>query len=93
MIEYLTKPNNDKEIFAALNPIVAKWFKQKFGSFCESQQYAILNIRKRKNILVSAPTGSGKTLCAFSSILNYLINLAENKSKTTMLIAIAAQSK
>ncbi|MEM2121903.1 MAG: DEAD/DEAH box helicase, partial [Candidatus Woesearchaeota archaeon] len=77
MIKYIEKPNNDLEIFASLNPVVADWFRKKFGSFCESQKYAIIPIHERKNILVSAPTGSGKTLCAFTSILSYLITLAE----------------
>ena len=33
--------------------------------------------REKKNILISAPTGSGKTLTSFLSILNNLIGLAE----------------
>lgn len=77
MIKWIDKPNTDEEIFASLHPVVAKWFKEKFGSFCDSQKHAIIPIHHRKNILVSAPTGSGKTLCAFTSILNYLITLAE----------------
>jgi len=79
MIKRIEKPYPDEEIFEVLNPVVAKWFKKKFGSFCESQRYAIIPIHERKNILVSAPTGSGKTLCAFSAILSYLIGLAERK--------------
>lgn len=77
MIKLIEKANSDSEIFSALNPIVAKWFKEKFGAFADSQRYAIMPIHQRKNILVTAPTGSGKTLCAFTSILNYLITLAE----------------
>ncbi len=77
MIKWMEKPNSDKEIFESLHPIVGEWFRKKFGSFTESQRYALLNIRDRKNILVSSPTGSGKTLCAFASILNYLISLDE----------------
>ena len=76
MIKF-TGPYKDKEIFPILHPIVAEWFKKRFGSFCETQRHAIIPIHERKNILVSAPTGSGKTLCAFASILSYLINLAE----------------
>ncbi len=77
MIKWMDKPNSDKEIFEALHPVAAEWFRKKFGSFTESQKHALLNIRDRKNILVSSPTGSGKTLCAFASILNYLISLDE----------------
>jgi ATP-dependent Lhr-like helicase len=35
-----------------------------------------MNIYERKNILISATTGSGKTLTSFLSILNYLISIA-----------------
>jgi len=77
MIKLIEKANTDSEIFKVLNPIVTRWFKEKFGSFAESQRYAIIPIHERKNILVTAPTGSGKTLCAFSAILSYLIDLAE----------------
>ena len=30
-IEFIQEPNSDKEIFDSLNPVMAKWFKQKFG--------------------------------------------------------------
>ena len=76
-IKYIEKPNTDEEIFDSLNPIIAKWFKQKFGKFSDAQRYSMINIRDRKNLLVSSPTGSGKTLSAFGSILSYLMNLDE----------------
>jgi len=77
MIEHINKPNSDKEILDSLTPLVGKWFKEKFEGFTESQKHAIIPIKSRKNILVSSPTGSGKTLCAFASILDYLISLEE----------------
>ncbi|MEM4230544.1 MAG: ATP-dependent helicase [Candidatus Pacearchaeota archaeon] len=76
-ITYIQRKNNEEEINSILNPIVLKWFKQKFGSFTESQRYSLVQIYRRKNILLSSPTGSGKTLSAFASILSYLINLSE----------------
>ena len=74
-IEYIQKPNTDKEIFDSLNSVMGGWFKQKFGKFSDAQKYSMINIRDRKNLLLSSPTGSGKTLSAFGSILNYLIDL------------------
>src|SRR3989344_8754185 len=78
MLSFIKKPCKDKDIYSTLNPIVGKWFKKKFGSFSEPQRYAVLNIHKGRNTLVSAATGSGKTLTAFSSILSELITLSEN---------------
>ncbi len=67
---------DDKQLFASLHPWLAEWFKEQFGSFTEPQRYAIPNIHMRKNTLITAPTGTGKTLAAFGAILNELVTLA-----------------
>ncbi|HLD34084.1 MAG TPA: ATP-dependent helicase [Candidatus Nanoarchaeia archaeon] len=77
MITYKQQPNTDEEIFTILNPLVKRWFQTKFKTFGLPQRYAVLDIHSRTNILVSAPTGSGKTLTAFLSVLNELIDNAE----------------
>lgn len=78
MISYIPHPATDEEIHKVLNPIVSQWFKQKFFSFSLPQKFAVLDIHNKKNVLVSAVTGSGKTLTAFSSILSELITLSES---------------
>lgn len=77
MIEFQTEKHEDREIFAELNALLSAWFKWKFEKFSEPQKYAILNIHRHENTLVSAPTGSGKTLSAFAGILSELLNLDE----------------
>ena len=79
MITYLDKPYKDEEIFNILNPIIRTWFKNKFKTFSEPQKYAVIPIHNRENVLVSAVTGSGKTLTGFMAILNELINLSEQE--------------
>ena len=54
-----------------------EWFFSKFEDFSESQGFGVLNIHNKENILISAPTGGGKTLTAFLSILNQLVILSE----------------
>src|SRR3989339_930615 len=76
-IQYQKESHTDPEIFQRMNPLLSGWFKGKFGSFTEPQRYAILNIHSRINTLVSAETGTGKTLAAFTSVLNELISLSE----------------
>ena len=78
MISYIKAPYTDEEIHKILNPIVSQWFKKKFFSFSMPQKYALMDIHNKKNVLVSAVTGSGKTLTAFSSILSELITLSES---------------
>ena len=76
MITFQKEPYPDEEIYSGLCPLVRDWFRGKFKDFAVPQKYAIINIQKRENTLVSAPTGSGKTLTAFLSILNELIGLS-----------------
>jgi ATP-dependent Lhr-like helicase len=66
-----------KEIEEILNPLIKEWFFSKFEDFSESQKFGVMNIHNKENILISSPTGSGKTLTAFLSILNQLVTLAE----------------
>jgi len=68
---------SDNEIFQMLNPSLAEWFKNKFGKFTEPQLYSIPNIHFRQNTLISAETGTGKTLSAFTAIISELLNLSE----------------
>jgi ATP-dependent helicase Lhr and Lhr-like helicase len=76
MIEKQEKIYSDKEIYKILNPWVKKWFKSKFETFTQSQKQALLDIHHGSNLLVSSPTGSGKTLTAFLSIISQLTTLA-----------------
>jgi ATP-dependent helicase Lhr and Lhr-like helicase len=77
MIKRKKKPNTEKELYNILTPVVKKWFFSKFEAFSEPQLYGVMDIHSRKNVLVSASTGSGKTLTAFLSILNELIDNSE----------------
>lgn len=67
--------HSEEETRGILNPLVEEWFFSKFDSFSKTQLYGVKNIHDRRNTLVSAPTGGTKTLTAFLSILNYLVEL------------------
>ena len=77
MISFLKEKYSDTDIFNVLEPHVESWFRKKFGSFTEAQRYAVMEIHRRKNVLISSPTGSGKTLSAFLAIINELVTLSE----------------
>src|SRR3989344_3029640 len=79
-IQFKKVENTEEEIIHILNPIVKDWFFSRFKTFSPPQKFAVMEIHKRNNVLVSAPTGSGKTITAFLSILNELVNLAETNS-------------
>jgi ATP-dependent Lhr-like helicase len=71
------KQYSRKEIEEVLHPLIREWFFSKFEDFSDSQRFGVMNIHNQENILISAPTGGGKTLTAFLSILNQLVTLAE----------------
>jgi len=76
-LKYLRAELRDKkELAGILDDLISEWFFSKFEGFSDSQLYGVMNVHERKNILISAPTGSGKTLTSFLSILNYLVTLA-----------------
>ncbi len=77
-ITYKDRPNSTEELEKVLHPLVKKWFYQTFREFSLPQLHGVLEIHSRKNILISAPTGSTKTLTAFLSILNELVDHAVN---------------
>ncbi len=77
LITFKEKPDKEEDLLKLLNPTVKKWFTSKFKEFAPPQKYAVQEIHSRQNVLVSAPTGSGKTLTSFLSILNELVDLAE----------------
>ncbi|MCI5737039.1 MAG: ATP-dependent helicase [Methanobrevibacter ruminantium] len=77
MIKKQTKSYSKKEIYNNLHPYVKQWFENIFEDFTPAQKQAIPEIHKGNNILVSSPTGSGKTLTAFLSVINELTELAD----------------
>lgn len=58
------------------HPLVRDWFLNKFGSPTEPQLQGWPSILAGKPTLISAPTGSGKTLTAFLACLDHLIRKA-----------------
>ncbi len=63
-------------LFDSLSQPVREWFKQKFPDFTAPQKMAIPSIQNGDNLLLCSPTGSGKTLTAFLSIIDKLIRMS-----------------
>ncbi len=77
VVEYKLKPDDEKDLKELLHPIVKEWFFSKFEKFSLPQLFGVMEIHKRNNVLVSAPTGATKTLTGFLSIINELIDSSE----------------
>jgi ATP-dependent Lhr-like helicase len=71
------RPSTMAEVMELLHPLLRRWFSGKFRELTEPQALAIPLIHGRRNAIISSPTGSGKTLTAFLSIINELYLLQE----------------
>lgn len=56
------------------HPLISRWFSRTLGAPTEIQQIAWPVIAEGKHVLVTAETGTGKTLAAFLYALNQLIS-------------------
>jgi ATP-dependent Lhr-like helicase len=74
MATYAEKPFDDKESLSVLNPYVSKWFTSNFSDLTPPQKYAFKLISEKSNVLITAPTGSGKTMSGFLSIISRLFD-------------------
>ncbi len=69
---------DDRDVFDLLEPAVQEWWLREFGEFVPEnggfftppQRGAIPKIHEGTNTLICAPTGSGKTMASFTSIIN-----------------------
>ncbi|WP_267162438.1 ATP-dependent helicase [Halovenus salina] len=71
---------DDGDVLSLLDPVVQEWWVEQFGEFVPQnggfftppQKEAIPLIDEGTNALICSPTGSGKTLSAFTGIINEL---------------------
>jgi ATP-dependent helicase Lhr and Lhr-like helicase len=55
------------------HPLIRKWFAEKVGTPTDIQSRAWPEIARGRHVLVTAPTGSGKTLMAFLWAIHQLV--------------------
>ena len=84
----MTAELDDEAILSMLRPYVSAWFKEKYSSFTDPQRGAIPLIKQGRNVLISSPTGTGKTLAAFLAILDDLLSMGERGELEDKIYAI-----
>ncbi len=63
----------DPAVLDLFHPLVAGWFRERFGRPTTPQAEGWPRIAAGQDVLIAAPTGSGKTLAAFLACLDALI--------------------
>ncbi|MFZ3147559.1 MAG: ATP-dependent helicase [Methanothrix sp.] len=83
---------DDAAILSLFDPIVRDWWLSSFGSaddlFTPPQRQAVPIISQGRNVLICSPTGSGKTLSAFISIINQLFIMATKGELENMVYCL-----
>ncbi|MBN1226778.1 MAG: DEAD/DEAH box helicase, partial [Deltaproteobacteria bacterium] len=67
------------------HPLIVKWFKEYVGIPTDIQKKAWPEIASCKHVLITAPTGSGKTLTAFLWAINKLVTGEWERGTTRVL--------
>jgi ATP-dependent Lhr-like helicase len=72
-------------VLTQFHPLVTRWFQKRIGRPTDVQQEAWPKIAAGEHLLITAPTGSGKTLTAFLWALNQLITGKWPTGQTSVL--------
>jgi ATP-dependent Lhr-like helicase len=70
------------------HPVIQEWFRARFAGPTEPQEQGWPQIVAGRNILIAAPTGSGKTLTAFLAAINRLFHESEQGNLTDQIRVI-----
>ena len=69
------------DVLADFHPLVAEWFRSRFEAPTDAQLAGWPAIRTRRDVLLAAPTGSGKTLTAFLAGIDELVRLGQEQGE------------
>ena len=60
------------------HPVIQQWFRSRFAGPTEPQRLGWPDLAAGRDVLIAAPTGSGKTLTAFLASIDRLLRLSES---------------
>ncbi len=74
---------------AQFHPTIQRWFSQRFGEPTEPQAIGWPHIRSGRHTLISAPTGTGKTIAGYLSAIDSLARQGANLPDATQVLYIS----
>src|ERR1700676_4470084 len=72
-LEYAVAAASETAALATLSPPVRSWFRRRHRAPTLAQRFAWPVVASGQNLLLSAPTGTGKTFAAFLPVIDSLI--------------------
>ncbi len=76
------------DIVDRLEPRLGKWFRRKFSTPTQVQQEAVAHVLAARSVLISSPTGTGKTLAAFLGVFDQLFRLQKEDRLPHGVVAV-----
>jgi ATP-dependent Lhr-like helicase len=73
---------------AGLEPRIARWLQRKFKEPTGVQVEAVGHVLQGRSVLISSPTGTGKTLAAFLGIFDHIARLREAGPLPNAVLAV-----
>src|SRR3954462_5533161 len=71
------------------HPTIQSWFARRFGDPTEPQREGWPRIRSGRNVLISAPTGTGKTIAGYLSAIDSLARLGPDLKDQTHVLYVS----
>jgi ATP-dependent Lhr-like helicase len=71
------------------HPTIQGWFAQRFGQPTEPQRLGWPHIRSGRHTLISAPTGTGKTIAGYLSAIDALVRQGSDLPDATQVLYIS----
>src|SRR3954468_22063936 len=74
---------------AGFHPSIGQWFTHRFGEPTEPQREGWPHIRGGRHVLISSPTGTGKTLAAYLSAIDALVRQGSQLADETAVLYVS----
>lgn len=81
MLKYADNDPEESEVLSSLKPYVVTWFKRKYSELTPVQRKTIPLVKQGASVLVSSPTGTGKTLAVFLGVIDNMYDYYEKNGR------------